>query len=161
MRITHFESTDGVENHSCLKVRKLDWEDTHNEERRPGLVSFLQEANPDLVLGADLVSFQQFNETDTSSPFSLQIYDVSAIPALVNTLALALRSNTADRRRQALIAVTVRNEATLRSFLQEVERAELCVENVPLDCIAESHFMKGHGGQSEGVNAAVRIYKIT
>jgi len=94
--------------HPSINYRSLDWSDALHPTDKFSLLSFLQEIESDLVLGADLV------------------FDPNLIPALVGTLNIALRSGA-----EALIALTVRNEDTLAKFLtvaeQSLEVEDLCV----------------------------------
>lgn len=55
--------------------------------------------------------------------FQLKVYDPSIIPALVSTLVLLLDPNTGQRSNKiALIALTIRNPATIEMFLEAARR---------------------------------------
>lgn len=91
--------------HPAVHYRPLDWSDaldppasspnSTNSASAPLKSMLMEEVRADVIIGADLV------------------FDPNLIPALVGTLSIALAMGTAE----ALIALTVRNEATLRAFL--------------------------------------------
>ncbi|KZP28831.1 hypothetical protein FIBSPDRAFT_917512 [Athelia psychrophila] len=93
--------------HPEVHYRPLDWSDaldaltsSANSTNAPLRSMLMEEVRADVIIGADLV------------------FDPSLIPALVGTLCIALERGTAE----ALIALTVRNEATLRAFLDAAEK---------------------------------------
>ncbi|OBZ79740.1 Protein-lysine N-methyltransferase EEF2KMT, partial [Grifola frondosa] len=88
--------------HPNLKFEQLDWSDALAAASRPALQAFFQEVKPHIVLGADVV------------------FDPSIIPALVNTLHLALQSGVDDEDSTpvAYLALTVRNGDTYSEFIQ-------------------------------------------
>jgi hypothetical protein len=100
-----------------IKCRYLDWNDALNPAKSVSLKRFLHdEANPDLLLGADLVSLSK-DYLFPSNDF-LQVYDPSIIPCLLAVISLALKQfGSLKKERHVLIALTVRNIDTLEGFL--------------------------------------------
>ncbi|KAF9270761.1 hypothetical protein L218DRAFT_969219 [Marasmius fiardii PR-910] len=107
--------------HPDVHFRALDWFDALKEDRGR-LDGFIQECDLDLILGADIV------------------FDPSLIEPLAALLSQFLQHR--ERERMGIIALTVRNEETYRSFLTAVQGAshnlflehgitveELCFEN--------------------------------
>ncbi|GBE77547.1 Protein-lysine N-methyltransferase EFM3 [Sparassis crispa] len=89
--------------HPNLKCRLLDWTDAVDPLTRPSVQTSLAEMDLDVVAGADLV------------------YDPSIIPALLETLHLALESRSTpppapQSRAVAFVALTVRNKETFARF---------------------------------------------
>jgi len=93
--------------HSALSCHLLDWTDALDETTVQSLRETISEMNPELVVGADIV------------------YDPVIIPALITTLYVALKGRTTV----ALLALTIRNAATIATFLTTA-RKQLTVEEV-------------------------------
>lgn len=91
--------------HPNIEYRPLDWCDAISS--RDSLASFLANTNAEIILGADVV------------------FDPAMVPPLVATLSVALSQG---RAHVALIGITVRNQATISYFLQEIEKALMVVE---------------------------------
>jgi len=92
--------------HPSLSVKLLDWSDALDNDRKYRLQEFLSDADPDLIIGADLV------------------YDTTIIPSLIAVLKLALElpsPKVNSLSRKAIIAGTVRNKATLDEFVRQCE----------------------------------------
>ncbi|KAF9486327.1 hypothetical protein BDN70DRAFT_902486 [Pholiota conissans] len=91
--------------HQNIGYMKLDWSESL-EENSP-ISSFINDKiNPEVILGADIV------------------FDPSLIPGLVRTIKISLQpSNCSATFKTMIIALTLRNEETMRSFLSHV-RAE-------------------------------------
>ncbi|KAG6380795.1 putative methyltransferase-domain-containing protein [Boletus reticuloceps] len=83
--------------HPNMQYKSLDWLDSLSGQEN--LESFFSEAKVDIVLGADIV------------------FDPALVPPLVKTIFLALLP---EPTQVAFIALTVRNEETLRYFLDEI-----------------------------------------
>ncbi|KAI0347973.1 hypothetical protein BDW22DRAFT_1479856 [Trametopsis cervina] len=130
-------SCNASSTHPSLHTQQLDWTDALQPTRRPHLEEFLSTESAELVVGADVV------------------FDPSIIPALVETLSLAL--STRDRS-IGLIALTVRNEDTVAEFLNAAKRS-LTVEDVPF-----AHDEAAFWGIAESTisdrDQTVRIFKF-
>ncbi|KAA1467778.1 hypothetical protein DENSPDRAFT_832917 [Dentipellis sp. KUC8613] len=125
--------------HQNISVRPLDWTDAMDADRTPHLQRVLDEIGPDIILGADIV------------------YHPDIIPALVATLKLALGTRS-KRQREALLALTVRNESTLERFIGAVRaEASLCTEELNSPKNAESMFLPPQAGPEP----VVRIFRVT
>ncbi|KAG8219426.1 putative methyltransferase-domain-containing protein [Butyriboletus roseoflavus] len=83
--------------HPNIHYKSLDWLDSLSGQE--SLKPFFNETKVDIVLGADIV------------------FDPVLVPPLVKTIFLALSS---EHTRLAFIALTVRNEETLKYFLDEI-----------------------------------------
>ncbi|KAL0571983.1 hypothetical protein V5O48_009985 [Marasmius crinis-equi] len=99
--------------HLEVHYRTLDWFDALEDDRE-GLRTFIQECEPEIVLGADIV------------------FD----PTLIDPLAALLFQilHKTDRRRIAIIALTVRNEETYQSFLSAVQGHGMTIEELAFVC---------------------------
>ncbi|EKM61411.1 uncharacterized protein PHACADRAFT_168858 [Phanerochaete carnosa HHB-10118-sp] len=93
--------------HPSIKTVHLDWTDSLDPIGIASVHDLLEEASPDVILGADIV------------------YDPGIISSLVEILRLALE----HQGRIALIALTERNQDTLAQFIQAA-RMSLCVEQL-------------------------------
>lgn len=91
--------------HPNIEYRLLDWCDAIFS--RDSLASFFANTSAEIILGADVV------------------FDPAMVPPLVATLSVALSQG---RPRVALIGITIRNQATISYFLQEIEKALMVVE---------------------------------
>lgn len=91
--------------HPNVEYRLLDWCDAISS--RDSLASFLANTSAEIILGADVV------------------FDPAMVPPLVATLSVALSQG---RAQVALIGITIRNQATISYFLQEIEKALMVVE---------------------------------
>ncbi|KAI0363050.1 hypothetical protein BV20DRAFT_1040100 [Pilatotrama ljubarskyi] len=87
--------------HPGVHLRLLDWFDAADPERCSTVHALFAEARPDVLLGADVV------------------YEPSIIPALTDTLVLALSQPDGGEKREAYIALTERNRDTLGTFVRE------------------------------------------
>jgi len=124
--------------HGNLSVKSLDWFDALAMDRAPNIQATLNNINPDLVLGADILY-----HPDMISPF-------------LATLNIALRASQSPCGGTAYLALTVRSADLLESFLLALSYHNLSAEEL-------SHFDNGTCsflGQSEGVDQEVRILKI-
>ncbi|KAH6917094.1 putative methyltransferase-domain-containing protein [Coprinopsis sp. MPI-PUGE-AT-0042] len=93
-----------------IHTRRLDWHDALDEARLPGLHLLLRhDINPDVIVGADIV------------------FDPSLIQPLLAILGLALG---AKRATFALLALTLRNEQTMATFLNAAKAKGLVVEDL-------------------------------
>ncbi|KAI8990592.1 hypothetical protein BD414DRAFT_438344 [Trametes punicea] len=124
--------------HPNLYLRSLDWFDAVDPEKRSSLQAFLDEVQPGILLGADVV------------------YDPSIIPPLVNVLALALTPRRDGHMPEAYIALTQRNEETLSMFLREIERI-LSVETISTELVAHNVFT---GSAELGLSASAQDVKV-
>ncbi|TFY71174.1 hypothetical protein EVG20_g1823 [Dentipellis fragilis] len=125
--------------HQNISVRSLDWTDAMDADRTPHLQRVLDEIDPDIILGADIV------------------YHPDIIPALVATLKLALETKS-ERHREVFLVLTVRNESTLERFVGAVTaEASLCTEELVPPKNAEDMFLPPQGGPE----SVVRIFKIS
>lgn len=117
--------------HPNIQYRLLDWFDAISAQEN--LKSLLEEAHADIILGADIV------------------FNPALVPPLVATLSTALSQ---AHIRMALVALTIRNEATFDYFLKETESV-LMVENV--DCRMADNFIQDQvdAGQE------IKILRIT
>ncbi|KAF9446125.1 hypothetical protein P691DRAFT_777095 [Macrolepiota fuliginosa MF-IS2] len=106
--------------HPDIHVQTLDWFASLDSYRERALVSLLDnEIKPNIVLGADIV------------------FDPSLIPALTGVLKLVVSNSTGSTH--ALIALTVRNETTVNSFMAHVREASLQITEVLVgDTLTES-----------------------
>lgn len=120
--------------HPNIEYRLLDWCDAISS--RDSLASFLANTNAEVILGADVV------------------FDPAMVPPLVGTLSVALSQG---RARVALLGITIRNQATISYFLQEIEKALLVVE---VQHIVEDSFISLTLDQVDA-QLEVRILKIT
>lgn len=91
--------------HPNIEYRLLDWCDAISSP--DSLASFLANTDVEIILGADVV------------------FDPTMVPPLVATLSVALSQGTAQ---MALIGITIRNQATLSYFLEEIKKALMVVE---------------------------------
>ncbi|OCH95682.1 hypothetical protein OBBRIDRAFT_871167 [Obba rivulosa] len=98
--------------HPNVHCRLLDWSDALDSAKDSAVKEFLHEANPDVIIGADLV------------------YEPSVIPALVGMLRSGIETPT-SKNIVAYIALTVRNQDTYNKFLGEAERC-LVVEELTI-----------------------------
>ncbi|KAJ2984488.1 hypothetical protein NUW54_g10491 [Trametes sanguinea] len=106
--------------HPNLNFRPLDWFDALSDDRRSSVQELLEDARPDVILGADVV------------------YDPSIIPPLVDVLALALTPREDGANPEAYIALTQRNEDTLANFLHEAGvLKELAIHHVAGSTVAD------------------------
>lgn len=111
--------------HPKLHVRPLDWSDALDPPLESRLVDFLGETEAELVLGADIVcSYIMSTVVPPLGPDAIwKVYHPDLIPALLGTLKLALNTTTSEtgsessKPKGALLALTVRNEETMQSFL--------------------------------------------
>lgn len=150
--------------HPSLTVKLLDWTDALDNDRKYRLREFLTDADPDLIIGADLVSIVGEVNTPLANG-TRQVYDTTIIPSLVATLKLALElpSLRVDSLpRKAIIAGTVRNEATLDEFIRQCEAVAIVNEERALESDA---FFKGLCVKQPGVRhmetGDVRIFVLT
>lgn len=115
---------------SLLTTTKLDWELASEPEvglsklREWEDETFGKGVRPDLILGADIVrpSFSPSFLVLAKSTPSSQVYDPTLAGHLAAVLAFLLRpsdSSSTTAAPQALIAATIRNEATWALFLFE------------------------------------------
>ena len=110
---------DNLQHHPHIKLCLLDWFEALDTENSDRLRSLLDEIDPEIIVGADLVGAPEFFIASTLIRYS-QIYDPSIIPALVAFLVLSLRPSTYKtyKRRKAIIALTVRNENSIDLFIK-------------------------------------------
>jgi hypothetical protein len=121
-----------------VHVHELDWFDALSEHHASTISSVLDEARPDVVIGADIV------------------YDPEIVPALVATLGVALnRTSRGGQAAQAYVALTVRNEATIQGFMK-CARDMLHVEEL---LWPRPSFL--HAQTRESMTSPVMILKIT
>ena len=70
-----------------------------------------------------LYAFLHMITWDLKSSSKLKVYDLTLIPSLISVLRLALYPDQGPINRQAYLALTVRNEATVATFVKEVGKA--------------------------------------
>ncbi|KAI0274959.1 hypothetical protein BC834DRAFT_23420 [Gloeopeniophorella convolvens] len=124
--------------HRDLSVRALDWSDALEADRVNGLRTFLGDAGPDLILGADI------------------LYHPDMIGPFLATLSLSLQASTPQRTAEAYLALTVRNADLLDLFLSTLEEHSLLAEELSLGPEIGTQFLE----LSEGSDQAVKIFKI-
>ncbi|KAI9057779.1 hypothetical protein FKP32DRAFT_1583224 [Trametes sanguinea] len=127
--------------HPNLNFRPLDWFDALSNDRRSSVQGLLEDARPDVILGADVV------------------YDPSIIPPLVNVLALALTPREDGAKHEAYIALTQRNEDTLANFLHEAEQL-LSVEMISTELVADNLFTSSTELGQAASSQTVRIFRM-
>ncbi|OSD03362.1 hypothetical protein PYCCODRAFT_268392 [Trametes coccinea BRFM310] len=127
--------------HPNLNLRLLDWFDAMSHDRRSSVQELLDEARPDVILGADVV------------------YDPSIIPPLVDVLALALKPREDRTTPTAYIALTQRNEDTLANFLHEAEQL-LSVEMISTELVANNLFTSSTELGQAASSQTVRIFRM-
>ena len=111
---------DQSSQHSQLRFRTLDWFDATIPNSSLLVEALFDDALPDIILGADVVGLDVLRRAShRTQGLSVQVYDPSIIPPLVQVLALALRPRAGDKQPEAYIALTQRNEHTLADFLQQ------------------------------------------
>lgn len=126
--------------HRNVNYRILDWSASLEESRSPALKSLLNEIDPELVVGADIV------------------FDPSLILALIGTIKLALQPQSqlvSDSPKLALVALTVRNGETMAKFLDDAQSAGLLVVGLAFE-FDRTPFLE----TVEGNKADVRIFQI-
>ncbi|KAJ7076387.1 hypothetical protein B0H15DRAFT_864379 [Mycena belliarum] len=131
--------------HPSTRCVFLDWAAALEPDPEP-LASLLHDKiDADLILGADIV------------------FDPYLIPALVGVLRLALQPRSHLRERSALIALTIRNPATMQQFIEAVLASGLILENLPPETKAAHDQVFGQPGEESGGDASsgVYIYRIT
>jgi hypothetical protein len=115
-----------------IEVCDVDWT-TFSEEQ-----AFLVDA--DLVVASDVV------------------FDVAVLPDLARTIQrLLIPSCSSTKSREAIVAATVRNEATLQSFLEHVNQSQLCYKELALPdmCVLmDNYFLTHHQ------SIPVKIFRI-
>ncbi|VDB84326.1 unnamed protein product [Peniophora sp. CBMAI 1063] len=122
--------------HVRLSVRPLDWMDALDSTRAPSLKTFLDEAGPDVILGADV------------------LYHPDIVPALVATLKMALEHKSTNT---AYLALTVRNPDLLQMFLRTVSGSRLAHEELQPEPETTNEFLE----ISEGIDQRVILLRIT
>ncbi|KAI0828913.1 hypothetical protein BC628DRAFT_1361283, partial [Trametes gibbosa] len=127
--------------HPDLQLHTLDWFDAADSQRRSFVHALFDEAQPDVILGADVV------------------YDPDIIPPLVDILALALGSSKSRHRCKAYIAVAQRIDNTLLQFIHR-SKERLSIETVATELAADNIFTgSAELGQSASVQA-VKVFKL-
>lgn len=93
---------NNMNRHPCLQYVSLDWSDAQDQSTLENPYSTLNQTlrKADAIIGADLV------------------YDDSIVPALTAVLNQFLRLNVEKRNKFALLALTVRRQETINTFLQ-------------------------------------------
>ncbi|PSS29654.1 hypothetical protein PHLCEN_2v2802 [Hermanssonia centrifuga] len=124
--------------HPAVHCEELDWTDTQDASKCPTMLRFLQKASQDLIIGADIVCQISSSSHLNKANGNIQVYDPSIILPLVHTLRMALEGNGSEFK-VALIALAVRNQATLTKFLQTAEEY-LVVEKLNHDLANEELF---------------------
>jgi len=130
---------DASSSHPSITVLRLDWEESIDVQNKPSFSAIINnEIDPDLIIGADV------------------IFDPSLINPLVETLAIALRGpRKTDADKFALIALTVRNEVTLKLFLHAMQGSSLKVEEIDL------HFTETISSENiDGTSENVKLFRI-
>jgi hypothetical protein len=128
---------DQSADHPDVHFHLLDWFDALSSEdgfARSQLLSNLQSIDADIILGADIVSTPLSVGRPVTRVFiSHKVYDPSIISALVATLVLALVDSQYEHhwhgsreRKQAYIALTVRNEETFCMFMTAARELLRC-----------------------------------
>ncbi|KAF7307424.1 hypothetical protein MIND_00536800 [Mycena indigotica] len=119
--------------HPHVRCCSLDW--SAALEGLAPVTSLLDEIAPELILGADIV------------------FDPELIPPLVAILRLSLRPKP---RSMAIIALTLRNPATMQKFLDAVANVnDLVLEDIDPEPTSHDMFVEGVEG-----SATVKIFKI-
>jgi len=126
--------------HPNLQCRLLDWSDAFDPAKEPALAAFLQDADPDVVVGADLV------------------YEPSIIPALVGMLSFTIHSSKC-KTTVVYIALTVRNQDTYNQFLLEAERS-LSVEELSTRPFEDGLLIAETEVGKSGTRQEVKILRI-
>jgi len=128
--------------HRDINYVKLDWSESIDAEQSSSLVTLIHEKiDPELILGADVV------------------FDPSLIPSLVGVLKIALQVSEFSRKiKVALIALTVRNEATVNKFLTHVRESSLVIQelNVGFKKSSFSETVEAHSSCED-----VKLFHIT
>ncbi|KAJ7665208.1 hypothetical protein DFH06DRAFT_309176 [Mycena polygramma] len=123
--------------HPDVRCCFLDWSAALDPDGIAPLTSLLNdELAPDLILGADIV------------------FDPDLIPPLVEVLRLAVRPQNT-----ALIALTVRNPATMRKFTDAVQTSGLCLEKLDFQ-VHDRGFIESLESAGDA-NNGVNIFRIT
>lgn len=91
---------DASSGHQNLQFRQLDWFLALHPDGSPSVRDMMIEADPDIILGADIV------------------YDPAIIPPLIATLFLGISAGKSTSPIPALLALTVRRPETFRHFLK-------------------------------------------
>jgi len=112
--------------HPDIEAAHLDWTDSLDPIGIASVHDLLEEASPDVILGADVVS-KPGPVVAGLLTCREQVYDPSIIPPLIETLRLALE----NQDRTALIALTERNQDTLAQFIQAAHEV-LSVEQLQI-----------------------------
>ncbi|KAF8578735.1 hypothetical protein K439DRAFT_1416909 [Ramaria rubella] len=137
---------NNMNDHPCLDFRLLDWSDALDSEANLDPDSPLNETlkNVNTIVGADLV------------------YDVSIIPALVAVLVLFFRTKqvtrVATRNCSAYIALTMRREQTIYSFLSSLLSHGLGYDEMEITEKSRWQFL---GGPTSDANCKVKLVRIT
>ncbi|KAJ7606813.1 hypothetical protein FB45DRAFT_1068225 [Roridomyces roridus] len=127
--------------HPSVKFCFLDWSAALDPDGIVPLTSLLhEELDAELMLGADIV------------------FDPDLIPALVAVLRLALQPRSDSHSRCALIALTVRNPSTMKTFVDTVQNNHLSLETLDLPTEETIFIEPLEGGD---VNNGVNIFRIT
>ncbi|KAK0465492.1 uncharacterized protein EV420DRAFT_1760162 [Desarmillaria tabescens] len=104
--------TASIRHRQNISVSVLDWSDALRPDISAFKAKIQQDINADLIIGADIV------------------FDPSLIPALMATLSLALDAGSESRSKVALIALTVRNEATYATFRATAQKYNLAIFDI-------------------------------
>ncbi|THH33146.1 hypothetical protein EUX98_g1047 [Antrodiella citrinella] len=135
--------------HPALSCLLLDWTDAFDKLTNQGTSDIMSGLDHDLIIGADIV------------------FDPVIIPALVATLSLALQNK---ENTSALLALTVRNAATIAEFLstarkgfivEEIERDNQRIGRMYMHALQDTAFVSltsvhlGHSHRLGEYNAVV------
>ncbi|KAG8836700.1 hypothetical protein FRC18_010847 [Serendipita sp. 400] len=124
VKTCHFNMTlppNHLRSDQTLTWELLDWCDAlPSSERREILQQRLQEIDPDVVFGADLV------------------YDLSIVPALVHLLALLM--SCVSSRPRILLTITVRRQETMDTFMSALGELNLRADIIELPPFHETVF---------------------
>jgi len=87
-----------------------------------------------------------------------QVFDPTLIPSLVGTLKVALRpSKSSKKAKISIIALTIRNEDTLKQFLTQIQESSLQVEEMIEGRMATSFSeIKAHNHAQ-----SVKVFRVT